>query len=116
MKKIKALFWKLLFSLSLKIHQRFSMMHMSAGTKHTGWEWSFFHDLGPKLMIVRDNKLWYLGSAFMLVIKKDKDGKIMDCRLRCQYAQKEDKVFWWHDNVYKNYPKYSNQRGVVEFT
>lgn len=105
MKKVKTITWKIIFHLGLGISKIFRLSY-SIGSNSITQKYSFFNDFGPKILIVRNNQIICLGSAFELECKLDMEGKILDCRLRFMDTEKGDLVFYGHRNAYCNYEKY----------
>lgn len=112
MKKIKKVLQQLLFDISLSISQNEKREYW-IGNKT---EYHFFLDLGPKILIIRDNKVYFLGSALCVNAKFSDKGELLYCRPMCMNTEKGDIVFYGKKKVYENYPKYpsGSSGGIIE--
>lgn len=101
MKKIKMFFQQLLFNISLSISQTDSLEYW-VGNKT---QYSFFLNLGPKMLIIRNRKVYFRGSAFSVKAEVSKDGKVVYCRPMCLHTEKGDRVFYGKEKVDREYRK-----------
>ena len=108
MKKIKKFLQQLLFDISLSISQNDKREYW-IGNKT---DYHFFLHLGPKILIIRDNNVHFLGSALCVNAKFSDKGELLYCRPICMNTEKGDIVFYGKKKVYENYSKYSSGSSV----
>ncbi len=105
MKNIKNLIKTIIFNIALGISKTFKLSyHQGIGEFYS---YSFFLDFGPKILIIRNSKVFFLGNAFSLEANLDKDGNILFILPRFMTTQKNDLVFYGREIVYREYEKYS---------
>ena len=90
MKNIKNLIKTIIFNIALGISKTFKLSyHQGIGEFYS---YSFFLDFGPKILIIRNSKVFFLGNAFSLEANLDKDGNILFILPRFMTTQKNDLV------------------------
>ncbi len=107
MKKIKFKIQKILFNFCLTLSQANELEYWIMGNTNSNHSYHFFIGFGPKMLTIRNNDIYYLGSALCIEAKFDEKGKMEYCRPMCMNTQKGDLVFYGRKKVYIKYEKHN---------
>jgi hypothetical protein len=106
MKNLQFKIQKILFNFCLKYSQVNRMEYSISGNTNSNHTYNFFYGLGRKMLIVRNNDIYYLGSALQIQARFNEKGKMEYCRPMYMNTQKTDLVFYGKKKVYEEYEKY----------
>ncbi|MBP9690713.1 hypothetical protein KBD81_01395 [Candidatus Woesebacteria bacterium] len=96
---------QIIFDISLWISQTFELEHWIMGSNSL--KYHFFLDWGPKILIVRENAVFLLGSAFEIECKFNDKKELLSVLPIFMTAEPGDLVFYGKQKVYEEYEKYS---------
>jgi hypothetical protein len=110
MKKIKIFCLGIIVSIIRFISKLLKIQILIFRDKIIPYQEQHFNDFGPRILIVRNNEVLYLGHAFTMVLNFDKDKNPVSIKPIFLLSQKEDLVFYGTKNTDEKYEKYHYNR------